>query len=420
MKQQDFMDLLKHVDETTEDRIAEEFPVSWGGKEAQFEAVYRAYLKQTTGEEPPPAPVTISFHRSICRAVISAACLLLIVGLGVGVWSRQQRVEPRPPQETQTATVTETAETASETQPSTDTSPTKPETTASSQGSDRMQTTVSEAALLTSAPYSSASAAPQTNAAAGTTPQTTPEAVTAPTALPQTSVTNMEQNPPHTGMAPHSTGSAEVSSHPATDQTQCTTDPTQPPTTISPTMPATELPTIAPTQAVTLDPTEKPTEQHPDSTGSTESSEPGTELEQFPGFWVHWEDAFMTRKVITYREFVQTSPDIGANSYTVSSDAFQITEKRLTDEAAFYTVSMTGSEQTLEAEQISRRIRFSVACDAGAEVSCGTAGGHPCVWVSDGDRCTLYWDDGSFTFCIKGTAADRDTMEKIAGSMIPA
>ena len=399
MKQQDFMDLLQQVDETTEERIAEEFPVSWGGKEAQFEAVYRAYLKQTTGEEPPPAPVTISFHRSICRAVISAACLLLIVGLGVGVWSRQQKIEPLPPLETQTVTVTETAETASETQLSTDTSPTKPEPTASSQESDRMQTTVSEAALLTSAPHSSASAAPQTNAAAGSTPQTTPEAVSVPTALPQTSVTKTNQIPPHTGMAPHSTGSAEVSSHPATDQTQCTTDPTQPPTTISPTMPATELPTMAPTQAFTLNPTEKPTDQRPASTGVTEASEPSTELEQFPGFWVHWEDASMTRKVITYREFVQSSPDVAENSYTVSVE---------------------DSGKTFEVEQISRRIRFSVTCDAGAEVSCGTAGGHPCVWVSDGDRCTLYWDDGSFTFCIKGTAADRDTMEKIAGSMIPA
>ena len=142
-----------------------------------------------------------------------------------------------------------------------------------------------------------------------------------------------------------------------------------------------------------------PTDQRPASTGVTEASEPSTELEQFPNFWVHWEDESMTRKVITYREFVQSSPDDGANSYTVSVE---------------------DSGKTFEVEQISRRIRFSVTCDAGAEVSCGTAGGHPCVWVSDGDLCTLYWDDGSFTFCIKGTAADRDTMEKIAGSMIPA
>lgn len=411
MKQQDFMDLLQQVDEMTEDRIAEEFPVSWGGKEAQFEAVYRAYLKQTTGEEPPPAPVTISFYRSICRAVISAACLLLIVGVGVGVWARQQKIEPLPPQETQTATVTETAETASETQPSTDTSPTKPETTASSQESDRMQTTVSEAALLTSAPESktAASAAPQTNAAAGSTPQTTPEAVTAPTALPQTSVTKQGQIAPHASTIPCSTGAAETSSLLPTDQTQYATDPTQPPTTQAlttnkpETMPATESPTMPPTHAPTMPLTEPttalPTDQRPATAGVTEASEPSTELEQFPNFWVHWEDESMTRKVITYREFVQSSPDDGANSYTVSVE---------------------DSGKTFEVEQISRRIRFSVTCDAGAEVSCGTAGGHPCVWVSDGDLCTLYWDDGSFTFCIKGTAADRDTMEKIAGSMIPA
>ncbi len=417
MKQQYFMDLLKQVDETTEDRIAEEFPVNWD-KASQFEAVYQAYLKQS-GAEPPAVPAPVSAHKNVYRMIAVAACLLLTVGLGVGVWSRQQKIEPLPPRETQTATVTETAETASETQPSTDTSPTKPETTASSQESDRMQTTVSEAALLTSAPESktAASAAPQTNAAAGSTPQTTPEAVTAPTALPQTSVTKQGQIAPHTSTIPCSTGAAETSSLLPTDQTQYATDPTQPPTTQAlttnkpETMPATESPTMPPTHAPTMSATKHPTmpltepstalptDQRPASTGVTEASEPSTELEQFPNFWVHWEDESKTRKIITYREFVQSSPDDGANSYTVSVE---------------------DSGKTFEVEQISRRIRFSVTCDAGAEVSCGTTGGHPCVWVSDGDRCTLYWDDGSFTFCIKGTAADRDTMEKIAGSMIPA
>lgn len=375
MKQQYFMDLLKQVDETTEDRIAEEFPVNWD-KASQFEAVYQAYLKQS-GAEPPAVPAPVSAHKNVYRMIAAAACLLLTVGLGVGVWSRQQKIEPLPPRETQTATVTETAETASETQPSTDTSPTKPETTASSQESDRMQTTVSEAALLTSAPHSSASAAPQT------------------------SVTKQGQIAPHASTIPCSTGAAETSSLLPTDQTECVTDPTQPPetqalTTVEPdTMSATKHPTMPLTEPSTA----LPTDQRPATTGVTEASEPSTELEQFPQFWVHWEDESMTRKVITYREFVQSSPDDGANSYTVSVE---------------------DSGKTFEVEQISRRIRFSVTCDAGAEVSCGTAGGHPCVWVSDGDRCTLYWDDGSFTFCIKGTAADRDTMEKIAGSMIPA
>ena len=36
--------------------------------------------------------------KSFFSGVSAAACLLLIVGLGVGVWSKQQKIEIRPPQ----------------------------------------------------------------------------------------------------------------------------------------------------------------------------------------------------------------------------------------------------------------------------------------------------------------------------------
>ncbi len=44
----------------------------------------------------------------------AAACLIVTVGLSVGIWSRHQRIDTRPPQETQTTTVMQT-ETRSET-----------------------------------------------------------------------------------------------------------------------------------------------------------------------------------------------------------------------------------------------------------------------------------------------------------------
>ena len=58
--------------------------------------------------------------KSFFSGVSAAACLLLIVGVGFGVWSKQQKIEARPPQEsipvTPTETSTETAEqTASQT-----------------------------------------------------------------------------------------------------------------------------------------------------------------------------------------------------------------------------------------------------------------------------------------------------------------
>ena len=47
--------------------------------------------------------------RSFLSGISAAACLLLIVGLGVGVWSKQQKIEIRPPQESVPVTSTETS-----------------------------------------------------------------------------------------------------------------------------------------------------------------------------------------------------------------------------------------------------------------------------------------------------------------------
>lgn len=93
MKQQISMDLLKQVDETTEERIAEEFPINWG-KEALFERIYQRYLEQPQAAAS-AAPIRQSRIHLYRRAGI-AACLLLMTGLSLGIWSRQQQVESRP------------------------------------------------------------------------------------------------------------------------------------------------------------------------------------------------------------------------------------------------------------------------------------------------------------------------------------
>ena len=64
--------------------------------------------------EPPHRRTAFLVSKPFLTGVSTAACLMLIVGIGVGVWSRQQKIETRPPQETQTTTVMQT-ETRSET-----------------------------------------------------------------------------------------------------------------------------------------------------------------------------------------------------------------------------------------------------------------------------------------------------------------
>lgn len=73
------------------------------------------FIAQKLSYEPVPRKRTAFLvSKPFLAGVSTAACLMLIVGLGVGVWSRQQKIETRPPQETQTTTVIQT-ETRTET-----------------------------------------------------------------------------------------------------------------------------------------------------------------------------------------------------------------------------------------------------------------------------------------------------------------
>ena len=188
---------------------------------------------------PPQKRTAFLVSKPFLAGISTAASLMLIVGLGVGVWSRQQKIETRPPQETQTTTVTQTETTAQVTTESqttgkqTEESTKNPETTANPiQTSDRVQPSESAAALLTTVfqTETAASAAPQTDAAEVGTRQTTTLAASTNTALPQTSVTARipEQVVP---ILPQTSVTADIATEPhKTDATETTAQTTAAPT----------------------------------------------------------------------------------------------------------------------------------------------------------------------------------------------
>ncbi len=117
---------LKELRTSGEQSVAEQIesshPADWD-MESAFEKSYQAYL-QKSGES---VPIHRSRHKAVFRTVAAAACLLLTVGLSVGVWSKQQKIETKLPQETTVTTITQTETvTESETEMSTVSSTTVP------------------------------------------------------------------------------------------------------------------------------------------------------------------------------------------------------------------------------------------------------------------------------------------------------
>lgn len=87
---------LKHTrDEELLLQIETAYPADWN-PERLFEKSYRNYLKQTQTAE-----TSLRNRRSILYKTIGImACLLFTVGIGLGIYSRQERLDRKPPQET--------------------------------------------------------------------------------------------------------------------------------------------------------------------------------------------------------------------------------------------------------------------------------------------------------------------------------
>ena len=258
-------------------------------------------IAKVLADEHRPMRTTVLISRTFLAGLSTAACLLLIVGLGVGVWSRQQKIEPLPPQEMQTTTVIQT-ETRTETtaqvttgsqttEKQTEESTKKPETTTiPALNSDQLQSATSAAALLTTTfqTETAASAAPQTDAAEGGARQTTPFAASTNTALPQTSMTARIQVR-ITPVTEQSTRNTPATSTVIITTTQPQTDPTETNLPTNPTLPQKTETTVPYTGMTnpTYEPETDPVEtQVSNPTEPTAPTDPDTKTDVFSGFHV--------------------------------------------------------------------------------------------------------------------------------------
>ena len=173
------IDLMELLDELPEEDIAEELDY-----------------------QPIPKRRTFLVSKPFLAGASTAACLLAVVGLSVSVWSRQQKIETKPSQETQTTTVTQT-ETRTEataqitTEPQTTLKPTETsrkvtESTAlSAIVTNRVQLSTAESVHLTttSKPETAVSVTIQTDTVVRSSQQYSSTAIIPHTELSQTSRT---------------------------------------------------------------------------------------------------------------------------------------------------------------------------------------------------------------------------------------
>ena len=381
------------------------------------------YIVRELDYEPPRKHTAFLVSKPFLAGASTAACLLLIVGLGVGVWSRQQKIETRPPQETQTTTVTQTetrtettAQVTTESQTTgkqTEESTKKPETTTIfALNSDQSQQPTSAAALLTTAfqTETAASAAPQTDATEVGTRQTTPLATSAHTAPPQTSMTARiqgritpvtEQSTRNTPTNPPTTTLIVTTTQPRTDPTESNrpTEPTVPPRT-EPTVPTTSDPTEL------TDPTESGIGNPSETTSPTD---PNTKRDVFSGFHVSLNEQSGWLHITP--ELEDDDPNDFSLEYCIDDTDFEYVRVN-NNVRNFCFLSADGSRQILFSQSLRNTFYFDYVPLEGKQIyAWGDKPGF--VREDSNGRCSCIWDDGNYIMIAGCNKEDIPLLKKI-------
>jgi hypothetical protein len=390
------------------------------------------YIARALEDAPPQKRTAFLVSKPFLASVSTAACLLLIVGVGVGVWSRQQRIDSLPPQETQTATVTQTTsvtenrtETTAQFTTASQTASRPTETTVRSTTiSSRVQPPVSEAALLTSVRGQGSTvvttAAKQTTAAEVT--PGAPSDVTH-TALPQTSLTAIIQRPgtivptaPSTSK-PAADPTAELETFPATDPTAIPE--TELPETVPPTGPeecttGVDTPATKPveTESTLISPTNVSTEPV-ETTQASDAPKPDENYDLLPGFRVVNKGELTT----IYCLDPVPAPPPELYYYSLDSERFSIQSvSSKSDYRAQYEIYEAATRSQLQLTQ-TRRSSFISSFYRNGKLEPQTVGDYSGYWIFDNRGTRLVWDDGKYTFELFGANDDKDLFMPIAEAL---
>ena len=339
------------------------------------------YLARALDEEPPQKHTAFLVSKPFLAGVSTAACLLLIVGLGVGVWSRQQKIETRPPQETPTTTVSETE--------------TRTETTA--QVTTGSQMTVKQTAATTKMLETTA---------------TLPEVITSYTTAVQTSVmTTAETTPEHTAPATKVQTSAATTAaltSPVVTVVPISTTYEGHYRTIPPrvTEHSADIVTTQTQQTILTEPIQSTTQE-------MKTTEPANSL---PGFKISDPDNEQ-RIQVTYIDQLTPSP-AKYLKYILNLNEFheEDTDSPTGVGEYYYKYVSDDGTQVFYLTQREREV-FQFRCNAEDKLFPAEVNGHSSLFVQKENVSILYWDDGAYTFELNSKSDDIGTFIRVAESL---
>ena len=339
--------------------------------------------------EAPPKRTAFLISKPFLAGVSIAACLLVTVGLGLGVWARQQRLESRPPQEPPTFTQTQTTTSV----PSETIFSTKQTDTANSQTETISDTKQTDTA------YSRTQTIVSTN-------QTTPESQTG-TAAQTTAITVQT--------------TAETTGSPAEEPSQETA-------VIVP-EPEQTLAVILPDPPPVTDPEEPPVTSEAVTTAGMPSTSTATTMtlptdptrvdyEILPGFSVT-ESADAGYLEVTWLSGLPPTP-AEVVVYHPASERFvlEFAGKIGSNPAYWYDILDTETGLRVRIQMEPRRI-FSHVLNAGGVLTLQPVGDHPGFLYQNGQQYALFWDNGCYQCSIYASDAEQALLLPVAEAMCP-
>ena len=341
--------------------------------------------------EPPRRHTSFLVSKPFLAGVSAAACLLVTVGLGLRIWSRQQRIEPRPPQETLTVMQTETrTETTAQTAAASQTTASKAVTTQSF-----TETSAQTAASFQTTGYpTETSRIPCEMTIESSRSASLPAAASVQTEPLQTSVSVSSQQ-------------SRTTATPITEATQVVLIPN--------TEPVSTVDTPSTSAAVT---TAEVSETSAIATMILPTGPPSIDYDTLPGFSVT-RPAGAAFLEVTWLSEVPPSP-AEAVAYRAESERFvlEFAGRIAGNTAYWYDIYDTETGKRVRIQMEERR-EFSRRVKADGELTLQFVGGHPGFQYLDEQQCALYWDNGCYQCSIIASPDEQEILLPIAESMQP-